>query len=875
MSILSDLSERLRALFSRRRLDHEMDEELRFHLDREKEERIKNGEDPEAARRAAAVAFGGLERTKDEVRESRGVQALEDLVADARYALRALAHNPGFTIAAVLVLGLGIGAATAVFSTVRGVLLEDLPFQHPDRLVRVYWRSTGFTGWQLSTVDAQAIVAEQRSFEAFGVVTRNEGALSGVGAPTQIPLRAAQSGFFRALGIRPVAGRLIEPADEIGGAPPVAVVTHAMAVNLLGGPAAAVDRQITIDGVSYSVVGVLPPGRDELAGMRASVWLSLKLPTPTRRGPFWLRGYARLKEGVSAEQARSDLEAIGARVFPIWQAGFRDSTARYTSMPLRESIVGNARQQLDLFAGAVALVLLIAIANVATLVLVRASAREHELQVRTALGAGTGRLARLLVAENLVLTALAGALGIGFATLGLAFLTDIAPRLPRAHDVGLGLPAVLFAVAVSVSSGLLIGITPVASVLGRSVTSLRSESGRTGVRRRTTLVRNALVTLEFALALPLLLGAGELLNSFLRLQGVDPGYESANVMLVNLALPPARYRDSLSVAGFLTSAVRRAEETPGVIAAGISTDLPPDNGGNNNNFNLPDHPVAPGQSEPVVPWSQASAGFFKALSIPLVAGRMFDRGDSATAPLVVVVSRSWAEHYFKGESPLGRRIISGGCYSCPPTTIVGVVGDVKYKGLASDGEGVYEPVSQGAPTLVSLVVKASAPPVAVFPELKRGLAALDPQLPLAMVTMDERIAESVADPRRWTSLLSAFAVAAALLAAIGIFGLMSFVVRQRRREIGVRLALGAEPASVTRMIVARGMRYAMIGMAIGVGISLFEARWLRALLFEVAPTDPVTLAGAVVLLLLTALLACWLPGLRAARIKPLEAIASE
>jgi putative ABC transport system permease protein len=306
----------------------------------------------------------------------------------------------------------------------------------------------------------------------------------------------------------------------------------------------------------------------------------------------------------------------------------------------------------------------------------------------------------------------------------------------------------------------------------------------------------------------------------------------------------------------------------------LATDLPPDNGGDLNNFNLPDHPVAPGHTEPVVPWSLVSPGYFRTLGIPLLTGRLFDARDSATAPGVAIVSRSWADRWFPGESPVGRRIISGGCYACPPTTIVGVVGDVKYQGLAGDGQGAYSAVSQAAPTYLTLVVRAAVVPGLVFPQLRRALAALDPELPLPMQSMSERIADSIADPRRWTSILSAFAATAAVLAAIGIFGLMSFVVRQRRREIGVRIALGAEPGAVAWMIVARGMRFAGAGILLGLALAALEARWLRALLYQVAPTDPLTLAAVAVALASLALAACWGPALRASRIRPLEALAA-
>jgi putative ABC transport system permease protein len=875
VSFAADLAERLRALLFRARQERELDEELRFHVERETAERVRHGAEPATARREALVAFGGLERTKDEVREARGIQTLHDLGSDVRYALHALGRNPAFTLTAVLVLGLGIGAATTVFSVVRSVLITDLPYPDAGQLVRIFEHNATTNIFPLSVVDTKAVHDLQTSFEAIGAASYHSAALSGAGAPERIDVTWAQAGYFRSLGIMAAAGRLIEPRDEDPAAPRVVVVSHTLAARSLGGDAAALGKSITLDGVSHTVVGVLPVGLEELAGRRADAWPVLRLQAPTRRGPFYLRVVARLKPGTSLDAAERDLAAISARIFPAWESSFHDRTATLAPYPLRQVIVGDADAQVGLFGAAVVLAFLIALANVATLMLVRASAREQELAVRAALGATRRRLARLLVTESLVVTALAGAAGLVLAALAVRALPSLAPTLPRVREVTLGAAGLLFAVLLAAASGVLIGVTPVASVLTRRAGPLHAGSVRTGANRRADAVRGALVTAEFALALPLLLGAGVLLNSLLRLQGVDPGYDATGVFAVSIALPNARYPDPPSVRRFLDLALLRAQETPGVTAAGFTTSLPPDNGGDVNNFDLPDHPVPAGGAQPVVPWSAVTPGFFAALKVPLVEGRLFTSGDTNDAPPVIVVSRAWAAHWFRGESAVGRRIISGGCTSCPPTTIVGVVGDVKYLGLASNGEGAYEPVAQALPTNVQLLVRGNAPPDDVFPRVRTAVAALDPELPLELETMSARLDRGLADPRRWTTLLAAFAATAALLAALGIFGLMSYVVRQRRREFGVRLALGAEPVAVTRLVLARGLRLAAWGIGAGVVLSFAGARWLRSLLFGVGPTDPATLALAALTLLGTAALACWVPGRRAARIRPLEAMASE
>jgi len=388
-------------------------------------------------------------------------------------------------------------------------------------------------------------------------------------------------------------------------------------------------------------------------------------------------------------------------------------------------------------------------------------------------------------------------------------------------------------------------------------------------------MRGALVVAEFALALPLLLGAGLLLNSFLQLERVDPGFDPSGAVSVGLSLPTARYRDGAAVQAFWRQVEARAGEAPGVAAVGLTSALPPDNGGDVTNFDLVDHPVPSGAAEPVSPWMAVTPGLFPALGVRLLGGRSFTAADSGNAPPVVVVSRAWAQHFFPRESAVGRQLVEGGCYDCPRTTIVGVVGDVKYLGIAGAGEAVYGPLTQSNARTVHVVVRTAAAPPAAFRALREAVRGLDPELPVVETTLQARLETSLADPRRWTAILSAFAAAAALLAAVGIFGLMSFVVRQRRREMGVRLALGAEPVSLTLLVLRRGMRYALLGTAIGLGLSVLEGRWLGSLLFGVGAMDPVTVAAAALLLLGIALAACSVPGLRAARVSPVEVLATE
>ncbi len=872
MSLLSDLLERIRSLVFRSRQERELAEELRFHVDREAAERIRAGDPPETARRAALLAFGGVEQYKESVRDARGVRPLEELGADLRYALRGLRRNPGFTLTAVLVLGLGLGATTAVFSVMHAVVLAELPYPEPDRLVIVVEKNSPTNLWNISTADATAIREQQRSFEAWGEISRSEAALSGTGSPERIAVARASAGYFKAVGVPLAKGRLIEPRDETPDAPPVVIVTHALAERILGGADRALGRAITLDGVSHTVVGVLPPGRDELGGARAPAWPALKLRAPVRRGPFWLRGFARLKQGVTLEMAAADLAAISARILPLW-SDFPDSVAKLTPLPLRDRIVGRAQGQVGMFAGAVLLVLLLAITNVATLVLVRASAREPEVAVRVMLGAGRGRIARLLVTENILLTLAAAAAGLLLASLGLKLAVSQLPSLPRIQNAALDWRAVTFALAAALLSGILVSLSPVAALSGRG--GIRADARRAGTGRRTNAVRSALVTAEFALALPLLVGAGLLLNSFVRLSLVDPGFDPEGLVAVGVALPQARYPGAPEIQRFWQQAEQRLTEMPGATAFGLASDLPPDNSGNYDNFNLVDHPVPAGQSEPASPWYYVTSGYFGALGVPLLDGRLFTVADSGNGPPAVVVSRAWANKYFPKEQAVGRQLIQGGCYNCPRTTIVGVVGDIKNLGLATPDEAVYGPVTQSNNRSMNLVVRTSAGTATAFRDLREAVRTLDTELPLEESTIVERFDDSLADPRRWTAVLGAFAAAGMALAALGVFGLMSYVVRQRRREIGVRLALGAQPGTVTKLIVARGMRYALLGSGIGLVLTLALTRRLGALLFGVSSKDAATIAGMASVLLAVALVACWLPGRRAAQIRPLEAISTE
>jgi predicted permease len=547
--------------------------------------------------------------------------------------------------------------------------------------------------------------------------------------------------------------------------------------------------------------------------------------------------------------------------------------ATLTPYSLRETIVGRAAGELWLFAGAVLLLLLVAVVNVATLVLVRTVAREHELAVRAALGATRARLARLVVVEGLLLAGTSGLLGLGIAAAALRLVPHIAPGLPRSSEVALAGTPVLAALLLTVLTGLAIGISPFLLV-GRA-RPIQGSVRRGDPGGKAGLVRRILVAAEFSLVVPLLLAAALLGRSLMELQQVDPGYDAKSTLSVRFSLPQGRYRTPAEAQQFWDRAIRQALETPGIAAAGVGTGSPPDDPGDVNNFNLVAHPVSPGSPEPTSPWTAVTPGYFEALRIPLLEGRMFGPGDSASAPPVAIVSRAWAARYFPGEEVVGQQLIGGGCYQCPRTTIVGVVGDVKYQGLAGNGDGVYTPLQQEEITAATLFVRARGAPAGITRSLTERLAALDPTLPLAPETLAARLRRVFADPGRWTAVVASFAGAALLLAAMGIAGLLSYVVRRQRREIGVRMALGAKPGAVIRMVILRGMGSAVPGSLVGLALALAGARGVASMLYGVGPRDPETALGVVALLLGIALMASLVPALRAVRIRPIEALADD
>ncbi len=859
---------RLRAFFERETLDRELDEEMRAHIDLEAESLRARGLSADVARREALIAFGGIERYKEAHRDARGVRWLDELLQDVRYAVRSLRESPAFTASAVLVLALGIGASTTVFGAIHAVLLTHLPYPHDEQLFEIGLENTVANPWHLSAVDYLALESEQHSFAAVGAEEARTVALIVPGAePTRTEIAAVTSGVFRALDVPVAQGRPIEPDDERAGAPPVAVVSARFAKQ------APLGHTISLDGVTYTVVGVLAPDMTRLGRLSSDIWPALQIQPPTRKGPFLLIGLARLNPGVSLDAARRDLAAISARMFPLWAASFQDRTAYLTPLPLRQRILGDASRTLGVFAGAVALVLLVAVANVASLALVRATGRVRELSVRAMLGGTRARLVRMLVTESLLLAGAGSLAGVAVAGLGLKALVAIGPYVPRLGQARVDLAMLGFTALLALVVGAIVGVVPIA-LLPRA----HGAGNRiVGAGRGAHAMRAGFVVAQFALTLPLLAGAGLLLNSFVRLLRVQPGFDPAGLVTMKVSLPAARYGNDTVIGQYWTRALPRVREVPGVLSAGLSEVVPPNESDLNfNNFALIDQPPPPGGAQPVAPWVAATTDYFTTLGVPLIEGRLFTPADSGPAPPVVIVSRAWANRYYRGASAIGRQLMSGGCTTCPPTTIVGVVGDIKIQGLGQPADAMYTPPAQGWPQQINVVARTEGPSEGAARRIIAALRSVDPSVPIDPATpLTDRIYASVVQPRHWTILLGGFAAAALALAAVGVFGLLSYNISTRRREIGVRMALGARAGAVVAMFVWRGMGHAVIGAVVGLGLALWATRLLAGALFGVGASDPATLAAVTLVLLAAALLASWLPARRAAAIDPVTALRLE
>jgi putative ABC transport system permease protein len=880
MTRLKKLAARLRAIRNGEAVHREIDEEMQFHIRMRTQENIERGMSPEDARRHAEERFGNTGRIKEQGWDVRGGGWLETLWQDMRYGARMLRKHPGFSLMAVLTLALGIGANTAIFSIVNGVLLRPLPYPEPDQLDTVFQQNSAMNRFGISVADFLGMEKEYARIGSVAAFNHRAVTLTGGERPEQIKATFATSGFFKTLGVSPARGRTFVPGEDRPDKDAVVVISHGFWQRQLGGNTETIGRRLTLDGISYTVIGIMPPDFVAPSSTTPELWPILQLQTPKRRGPFTLRVIARRNPGVSEQQGRDELQRIAREVFTQWSHTFPDANATYVSTPLKQALVGNIGTTLLVLLGAVGCVLLLASVNVANLLLARASTRQQEIAIRAALGAGRLRLVRQLFTESLLLALLGGAAGLLLAVWGVDMLLALSPEnIPRMDQVKVDGFVLGFAGLGTFLSCLVFGLVPalynVNPDLGEPLKGGGRGSAEVPGRRR---LRDLLVILEFALALPLLVGAGLMINSFMRLQQVKPGFDPDHLLTVSLPLPALKYPKPEQAANFHQEMMRKVQTLPGVQAASLSTSLPLD-GGNTNDFELETHPTPQGTSAEVAEFNAVSPEYFRTLGIPLLKGRYLSEQDNTDAPPVTVVSETFARRYFPGEDPIGMRLKTGGCTECDWTTIVGVVGDVKNGGLgAEETPAMYCPFVQEAFNIrmMTLVLRTEGDPLSFVAAVRREVNSIDPDLALADIkSMDQLMSESLGQSRYRGVLLGIFAVVALTLAAVGIYGVIAYAVSQRTREIGIRIALGARKRHIFRMVVGHGMILSLIGVAIGIAASLMLTRFLSSLLYGVSSTDPLTFTSVVLLLISVALAACSIPARRATRVDPMIALRYE
>jgi putative ABC transport system permease protein len=801
---------------------------------------------------------------------------MQTLLHDLRYGLRMLAKKPGFTVVAVFTLALGIGANSAIFSVVNGVLLRPMQLEDPDRLIKI-WEKLPAGGQGTASAPNLKDWREQNTvFNGIAAYQFSSLNLRGQESPERLSGATVSPNFFDVVGVRPQLGRAFQTGEDEAGRNRVALLSHRLWHRAFGGDAGVVGKEIPLNGENYTVIGVMPPDF-RFPSRLTEIWVPLVIPPDLvdSRDNHWMLTLARLKPDVGFEQAREQMVTIAKRLeqqYPDAQAG-----RSVFLIPLQEETVQNIRPALRALMFAVGFVLLIACANVANLLLARATSRRREIAVRTALGAGRLRLVRQLLTESLLLALAGGALGLALAKWGVEALLVLAGNfLPRANEVGLDWRVAAFTAALSLMTGLFFGLIPALQSSRVELQSALKEGAGAGAQ--TNLLRGALVVVEVAATLVLLIGAGLLIKSFIRLYETDLGFKAENVLTMSLALPKAKYPDAQAASSFHQMLLERVRSLPGARSTGVINYLPLQQSGFNGDITIEGQgPYEPGRA----PWAEfraISPDYFRTLGIPLVSGRFYTAQDQSSSTPVVIVNQTLARRYLSGQDPIGKRIrVIGNDWR----TVVGVVGDVRQSGVTQAVRAeVFVPVTQAvyAPLTqtMSLAVRADAEPEALASAVRNAVREIDPAQPVFNVkTMEAVVADSVSDRRLNMLLLGIFAAVALTLAVIGIYSVMSYTVSQHTREIGIRMALGARPTDVLKLVVGQGMGLTLVGVCLGVAGAFGLTRLMATLLYGVTPTDPLTFAAVSALLMIVALLACCIPARRATKVDPMVALRNE
>jgi len=880
---------RLRSLFLRRQVEQELDEEFRYHLECKIGQYVAQGLEPEAARHAAMRDMGGFEQRKEECRDVRGVNFIQDAVQDVRYGLRNLRRAKWISIAAVTTLALGIGTNTALFSVVYTVLLRSLPFRDSDRLMVVaqhnphsgadtdLFAPTTFFDWR----------SQNHSFQSMSAVTTRQVTFTGRGEPMQLTTQLVSASFLDVLGVQPLLGRTFRQDEDLPNRNNVVLISHALWQSDFGGSPAVVGQAVTVEGFPATVIGVLPRDFEFLSSL-PSLWMPLGRDPNAR----WTEGrdfriVARLRSGANVVQAQTDLTAVNRRLERDGPLILTGTDTQVHLQPLIESYVAEVRPALLVLLGAVLCILLIACANVANLLLARATTRKHEMGVRVSLGANRSRLIRQLLTESLVLTSIGAFFGVIVAWIGARVLIGLVPAsmpIPRLGPLQPNLAVLAFTLGVTVATAVLVGLEPAFQASREDVALSIRQGGRTLASGRRLL--GSLVTIEIALATVLLISAGLLLRTFAILRNVDPGFHGRNLLACRVVLPYGRYRSGREQSAFFDRVLERVRNLPGVHSAAAIDHLPVSGAGGGTWIHVEGKPEPPPGQQLNVMVRTVTPGYFATLGVPLYAGRDFTEADTGildisrpidprTSQLKLIVNQALVDHFLRGENPLGRRLaIFWG--QTLVGEIVGVVGNVRYDSLAEEAEPTfYWPEAQRPQGLADmhLVVRTEGPPAGSAGAVRGAVRSVDQNVPVAKVeTLSQVVSLASSRTRFSLVLLVAFACMALLLAAVGLFGVMAYGVAQRTQEIGVRMALGAKPSGIVGMVLRDGMKLAVIGLAAGALAATGLTKFVAALLYGVKPLDPLTYALALVLLLAVATFAAYLPARRASKVDPILAL---
>jgi putative ABC transport system permease protein len=895
--MLSQWQRRTTALFRLTSLERDMAEEMRLHIAMEAEELARTRGLSEAdALRKARLAFGGQERFREEGRDARGTRWLEDLASDARYAVRSLVHAPGFAVAAALTLALGIGATTALFSVVHAALLEPLPFGDPAHTAVVWSGSFKNAGSWMSYDEYELLTYMPHVFDAVGVYDVETRSVTGAGDPERVHAAQVSQKTLGVLGVSPMLGRDFLPQEDVPGANDVALIGYSFWQRHFGGDPSAVGKRIEVAGRQKVVIGVMPASfrmpldYDEQGATQLLTPLAATdseyeaIPGPDVAlggGSHGLYAVAHVAPGVTIAQANKELAKVTDRLIA---EGVYTGPTRFsmTVVPLREQISGSLRPALLILLGAVALVLVIACANVAGLLFVRGERRRRETALRAVLGAARQRLARQFLTEGLVIALVGGALGMLVAWLGVKATRAWAPRsLGLVSDVSLNVGVLAFALATTLGTVLLFALAPTLAATRVNAAESLKDGGRGATISRARLrARQMMVVGEIALSVVLIVSGGLMIRTVQRIMSIDPGFRSEGVLTMELSVPPSRYATDARISGFFDELRQRVAGLPGVKQVGAARLLPLASPIGNWGLRIPGYTPPPGENIPG-DWQIVTPGYFETMGLHLVKGRLFDDRDRDGGQVVFVISQRMADKYFAGRDPIGASMRLSND-SAQMGTVIGVVRDVEHNGLTSITDPTFYAVhsqfhqsAQFTPRTMNLVVRTAGDPLALVRAVREQVRALDPGIPVAHVrTMDDIVRGSIAKQRFSMLLLGAFGVLALALAMVGIYGVVAQLVAARKQEFGVRAALGASPTALVRLSLSDGMRQIALGLAIGAIAALMLARLMRGMLYGVSTSDPATFALALLITGAVALAASYLPARRAGHVDPVSALSA-